>query len=125
MDFIQYAVSYVKDTREMQRYRENFGPQAFLAAKLERRSSLGEADQISEFANELWVCRGDLGAELGLKEMAIALSEFNQKTSEFKIPVIMAGQCVGTYDSKSGPNSLRNLLFNGHVKVWLCGFRSF
>jgi pyruvate kinase len=92
--YIQYAVSYVKDADEMQRYREEFGDGVYLAAKLERSDALREAAEIAKFADELWICRGDLGAELGLKNMAMALSGFNQKLNAMPVNVIMAGQVL-------------------------------
>ena len=93
-DFIQYALSYVKDADEMQKFREEFGPEVFLAAKLERRSSLEKVNEIASFANELWVCRGDLGAELGLQQMALELSKFNKIVKSLPVTVIMAGQVL-------------------------------
>ncbi|MRR38707.1 hypothetical protein EG829_29480, partial [bacterium] len=71
-DFIRYAVSYVKDGAEMSRYRSMIGDQAYVIAKLERGSAIDEAGRIAFFSDELWLCRGDLGAEMGHARMAAA-----------------------------------------------------
>lgn len=92
--FIRYAVSYVKDVAEMERYRRQIGPQAYLIAKLERGPAIADALAIAGPADELWVCRGDLGAELGLRAMAKAVARITQQLRQIKAPVIMAGQVL-------------------------------
>ena len=94
LDFIHYALSYVKDGIEMTRYREIFGPQVHLIAKIERQTAVDEALQIAETADELWLCRGDLGAELGIRAMAEVVHRFTYQLDRIKIPVLMAGQVL-------------------------------
>jgi len=89
---IRYALSYVKDAVEMAHYRTQIGRSAHLIAKLERQPALDEAAQIAESANELWLCRGDLGAELGAKAMAEAVHRFSGGVHAMPIPVLLAGQ---------------------------------
>lgn len=91
---VRYAISYVKDAAEMLRYRIVCGPAVYLAAKLERKSALDEAFQIAQAADELWLCRGDLGAELGQAAMAEAVYRFSARVAEFTIPVHLAGQVL-------------------------------
>ncbi|MCE1255659.1 MAG: pyruvate kinase [Anaerolineae bacterium] len=94
LPFIHYAVSYVKDTIEMQRYRSIFGPDVYLISKLERQPAINEAVELAKYANELWVCRGDMGAELGIAEMARTVHDFSLNLSRFTIPVYLAGQVL-------------------------------
>jgi len=89
---IRYAVSYVKDAVEMAHYRGQIGSSAHLIAKLERRPALDEAARIAESADELWLCRGDLGAELGAKAMAEAVHRFSGGVHALPAPVLLAGQ---------------------------------
>ncbi len=103
LDFVAYAVSYVKDTEEMQRYRSMFGPSARLIAKLERGLAMAEAGQISGFANCLWVCRGDLGAELGMKGMAEAVSRFSSLVKRMPVPAVLAGQVLEHMTGHAAP----------------------
>lgn len=94
LDFIHYALSYVKDGIEMTHYREIFGPQAYLIAKIERQTAIDEVLQIAETADELWLCRGDLGAELGIHAMAEAMYRFTSQLDRIEVPVLMAGQVL-------------------------------
>ncbi len=91
---MRYAISYVRDGQEMQRYRQDFGAGAHLAAKLERRPALDDAASIALNTDSLWLCRGDLGAELGLREMAQAVREFSRSLAALPLPVILAGQVL-------------------------------
>lgn len=94
MEQVSFALSYVKDAAEMARYRALFGPEARLIAKLERGPAMQEAMQIAASANTLWVCRGDLGAELGLPAMAAAVARFTEQARSLPVPAIMAGQVL-------------------------------
>jgi pyruvate kinase len=89
---VRYAVSYVKDAVEMAHFRAQIGSSAHLIAKLERRPALEEAPGIAESADELWLCRGDLGAELGARAMAEAAHQFSAKVRAMPVPVLLAGQ---------------------------------
>ncbi len=93
-DHVHYAISYIKDAAEMRSVRELFGTKAHLIAKLERGSAMEEAAQIAEHADALWVCRGDLGAELGLPAMAEAVWKVSEQVRELRVPAIMAGQVL-------------------------------
>jgi pyruvate kinase len=91
---IRYAISYVKDAVEMSCYRALCGKAAYLAAKLERQPAIEQAHQIAETADELWLCRGDLGAELGQVGMAEAVYRFSANLSAYTCPVYLAGQVL-------------------------------
>ncbi len=91
---IRYAISYVRDAAEMQHYRELFGSSAYLAAKIERLTAVDEAVQIAAASDEIWLCRGDLGAELGMAEMARAVHDFGELAGKISIPLLMAGQVL-------------------------------
>jgi pyruvate kinase len=91
---IRYAISYLRDAVEMHRYRTRLGMQAYLIAKLERAPAMEDAVQMAVDANELWICRGDLGAELGLPGMARAVYDLTERVRELDCPVMMAGQVL-------------------------------
>jgi pyruvate kinase len=63
-----------------------------LIAKLERQTAVDEATQIAASADELWLCRGDLGAELGARAMAVAVYHFSDRVGAVPVPVLLAGQ---------------------------------
>jgi pyruvate kinase len=91
---IRYALSYVKDAAEMAAYRRQIGGSAFLIAKLERQPALDEAGRIAESSDEVWLCRGDLGAELGAKAMAAGVYRFSERVQAIRVPVLLAGQVL-------------------------------
>lgn len=92
--FAQYAVSYIRDAAEMERYRALFPAGAVLIAKLERESAVRDAVAIARHTDALWLCRGDLGAELGIRAMAEAVHDFAGVVGEVCVPVFMAGQVL-------------------------------
>ena len=91
---IRYALSYVRDGAEMANYRVQIGRSAYLIAKVERQPAVDETMQISASADEVWLCRGDLGAELGIKEMAAVVYRFSERVTEVPVPVLLAGQIL-------------------------------
>ena len=100
---IRYAISYVRDAAEMQRYRALLDAPAYLVAKLEREPAIAEAFQIAGHANELWLCRGDLGAELGMQDMAESVHRFSGQLSSSSTPVLLAGQVLEHMSEHSTP----------------------
>jgi pyruvate kinase len=97
------ALSYVRDATEMRTYRRLLGPSAYLIAKLERDTAVQEAGGIASFADELWLCRGDLGAELGLRRMAEVLHDFSLSVPDLPVPVLLAGQVFGHMTGSPDP----------------------
>lgn len=91
---VRYAVSYVKDAVEMAQYRTLIGSPAYLIAKIERQTAVDDVRAIAARADEVWVCRGDLGAELGLRAMAQAVHAVTAQVRELPVPVFMAGQVL-------------------------------
>lgn len=92
LEGIRYALSYVKDATEMANYRAQVGRSVYLVAKMERQSAIDETMQIAETADELWLCRGDLGAELSTKAMAATVYHFSEHVGAVPVPVLLAGQ---------------------------------
>jgi pyruvate kinase len=103
IDFIRYAISYVRDAAEMVRYRATIGNVNYLIAKLERKPALEQVDEIAELSDELWLCRGDLGAELGEKAMAEAVHWFSERVQNLPVPVILAGQVLEHMTREAAP----------------------
>jgi pyruvate kinase len=89
---VRYALSYIKDAEEMARYRRQIGSDAYLIAKIERPQAVEQAMEVAAFADEAWLCRGDLGAELGLPAMALAAHRFGGLVGELRVPALLAGQ---------------------------------
>ncbi|GAP14471.1 pyruvate kinase [Longilinea arvoryzae] len=101
--FVRYAISYVKNAAEMAAYRKRIGATIYLVAKLERGLAVREAEAIAAEADELWLCRGDLGAELGLAEMAKTAHHFSTRVRDLPIPVMLAGQVLEHMNGQPTP----------------------
>jgi pyruvate kinase len=86
-----FAVSFVVDGREAAWVKRR-APDARVALKLERREALMNLELIARCADELWICRGDLGAQLGIFDLGRAVSAI--VPSRFGVPVLMAGQVL-------------------------------
>jgi len=101
LPFIRYAISYVKDAMEGKQFRAQVDAlrpggerRPYLIAKLERQPALEEAGAFVPWVEELWLCRGDLGAELGIPGMAAAVHRFTRRVRDIPIPVFLAGQVL-------------------------------
>lgn len=90
---VRYAISYVKDAAEMANYRKQLGDR-YLIAKLERASALADVSGIAKEADELWLCRGDLGAEVGLRAMAEGTDAVAGAVRSLPVPTLLAGQVL-------------------------------
>lgn len=102
LPYARFALSYVKDAEELRRCHAFIDP-ARLIAKLERAPALESAAGIAAQAGELWLCRGDLGAELGLPEMAAAVHRFSAGVRALHAPVILAGQVLEHMTAEASP----------------------
>ncbi len=124
LPFVRYAISYIRDAAELRKYRAHFGDATYLIAKLERQAALDEAPLMAEVADELWVCRGDLGAELGIRSMAEAVRRFSNTIGDLPIPAFMAGQVLEHMTDYSTPTRsevcyLHDVLLEGYRGVVL------
>jgi pyruvate kinase len=119
---IRYAISYLRDAIEMQRYRARLGPQVYQIAKLERAPAIAEAEQIAAEANELWICRGDLGAELGLPGMARAVYALSRLVGELNCPVMMAGQVLEHLTAAAAPTRAEVCAMHDALALGYAGF---
>jgi pyruvate kinase len=122
IESIRYSISYVKDAAEMQKFREQFGSSIYLIAKLERASAMEEAIELAKYSDELWICRGDLGAELGMKQMAEAVYLVTESLKEIGVPVIMAGQVLEHMTEHPTPTRSELCYMHDSIKRGYKGF---
>ena len=85
------AISFVKDGSEAAWVRQ-LAPKTAVAAKIERAEAVSNLREISEQADSLWICRGDLGAQIGLGRMATWIASLVPRS--LSRPVWMAGQVL-------------------------------
>lgn len=95
IDGIAYAVSFVADGRESDLYRPLVGG-APLIAKIEQRAAFAHLKAIDSCFDEFWLCRGDLGAEAGFKELGKLQNTFIAALAGLTKPAIIAGEVLGS-----------------------------
>jgi pyruvate kinase len=86
-----FAFSFMADGREAAWVRQA-APGCRVIGKIERREASESLPAVAERVDELWICRGDLGAQLGLAALARFVASVNPTT--LPVPVLMAGQVV-------------------------------
>lgn len=91
---VAYAFSYVRDAAEMRTFRSMVDDGVAVIGKIERQSAIADAAAIANVADEVWLCRGDLGAELGLREMARSVRHFSGSVRNLGAPCLLAGQVL-------------------------------
>lgn len=97
--FVEFALSYVRDEVEMERYRAAIPAGRRVAAKIERAPAVEAIREIADYADQLWICRGDMGAELGIVAMARVVREIEHilhggGESAIGVAVLLAGQVL-------------------------------
>jgi pyruvate kinase len=88
---IAFALSFVEDGREAEWVRRR-RPAATVIGKVERAEAVVGLQSVAATCDALWICRGDLGAQLG----AVALARFVAELEPRRLacPTYMAGQIV-------------------------------
>jgi pyruvate kinase len=94
------AVSFVRDGLESDWVRKRL-PGRPVVGKIERAEAAAAAQTLASRFDKLWICRGDLGAQLGLAAMAGWVSRF--EPAAVGAPVLMAGQVLEHLTSHSAP----------------------
>ncbi len=118
---ISYAFSFVRDGSE-KAWVTALVPEATVVLKVERAEALSHLRSLAELDSELWICRGDLGAQLGLEEMARAIAAL--RPAELPVPVMMAGQVLEHLTHHSTPTRseichVHDILARGYAGIVL------
>ena len=88
---VRCAVSFVTDGREAEWVRTRL-PGRPVTGKVERVEAAAAIHQLAASFDELWICRGDLGAQLGSPAMARFVGRLDPVA--LGTPVLMAGQTL-------------------------------
>ena len=86
-----WAFSFMKDGAEAAWLRE-LVPGCKVIGKLERQEAIDNFEKVLETVDGLWICRGDLGEQLGPAQLARFVAGFDPKSA--RVPVYMAGQVL-------------------------------
>ncbi len=100
LDDVGFAFSFMRDGTEANWIRRRV-PRCAVSGKVERREAAENVHRIASQVNELWICRGDLGAQLGPAALARWVSEYLPRREP--CPVLMAGQVLEHLTSHATP----------------------
>ncbi|KAH3766542.1 Pyruvate kinase [Pelomyxa schiedti] len=91
---VRYALSFAAVPEEITQLKEASGGK-FVAVKLEREMTDDQMLALcSPPCDEVWVCRGDMGVQLGLRGLGLWYVNFCKQMKNLKVPVIMAGEVM-------------------------------
>jgi pyruvate kinase len=118
---VSFACSFMRDGREASWIRER-APGAKVVGKIERAEALEAIAAIAACVDAVWICRGDLGAQVGLTAMARWVSAFRPET--LPVPTLMAGQVLEHLTQHANPTRsevchLHDLLRRGYAGLVL------
>ncbi|MGC4122751.1 MAG: pyruvate kinase [Myxococcales bacterium] len=88
---LAFAFSFMTDGREAGWLRQR-APKAKVVGKVERLEATEDLSSIDEQVDAVWICRGDLGAQLGMAQLAELVSGLDPRS--MRRPMIMAGQVL-------------------------------
>ncbi len=88
---VGWALSFVKDGRELAWLRRRVGPSPVIG-KIERQEALDNLAAIAAASDGIWICRGDLGAQIGSVALARCVAGLDPRA--LGKPVWMAGQVL-------------------------------
>ena len=120
-DDITFACSFMRDGREAAWVRQR-APHAAIIGKVERAEAMDAIDSISASVDAVWICRGDLGAQVGLATMARWIGAF--QPASLPVPTFMAGQVLEHLTHHANPTRsevchLHDLLQRGYAGIVL------
>jgi pyruvate kinase len=89
---VDFALSFLATGAEADWLRRRVPTGTRLIGKIERREAIERLDDVARAVDVLWVCRGDLGVQLGLGKMARWVAGLKPET--LAVPLVMAGQVL-------------------------------
>lgn len=118
---VSFAWSFMTDGREAAWVREA-APGCPVVGKVERAEAVTALDRLLAAVDEAWICRGDLGAQLGPRALARFVADWRPPASG--PPVLMAGQVLHHLAGHADPTRsevchLFDLLARGYAGIVL------
>lgn len=118
---VSFAWSFMTDGRESA-WLKALAPGCPVVGKVETGEPLAAIDAVLARVDALWVCRGDLGAQLGPAALARFVSRWRPPSDG--VPVLMAGQVLqhlasGPEPTRSEVCHLYDLLERGYAGIVL------
>lgn len=120
-NFVEFAVSFVADGKEAGLFRPFTGA-CRLTAKIEQTAALAHLGEIAANFDELWLCRGDLGAEAGLKNLGPLQQQFVREIPALKRPCLIAGEVLGSMVALPQPSRAEIVQLYDSLQSGFSGF---
>ncbi len=119
-----FALSFVRDEKDIQLLRKITGPKIQIISKIERPAAITNFDQILEASDAIMVARGDLGIEIPLHMVPIVQKMLIAKSRDSGKPVITATQMLESMIGNSRPtraevSDVANAIIDGTDAVML------
>jgi pyruvate kinase len=92
-NFTQFAFSFLSDGNEADKIRPLIAGRK-LIAKIERVDAFEYLNNIDDKFDEIWLCRGDLGAQAGIHNLGMLQNVFIKKIPQLKNKCFLAGQVL-------------------------------
>ncbi len=118
---LAFALSFIVDGSEVAWLRRR-RPEACVIGKVERAEAIGALDAIARRVDAIWICRGDLGAQLGPAELARQVARL--QPGSLARPLLMAGQVLEHLTAHAEPTRsevchLHDLVARGYAGIVL------
>ena len=114
-----FAVSFVVDGRECEWVRRR-ADRVQVIAKVERAEALAAMNALAWRCDGIWICRGDLGEQIGLQNLGRAVAAIDPR--QFSVPLWMAGQVFEHLTEHADPTRsevchVHDLLIRGYTGI--------
>jgi len=119
---LDYAVSFVADGSESRLFRPLVGISHRLIAKIEQRAAFSHLAAIDAVFDEFWLCRGDLGAEAGLRKLGAWQADFVKALPGLKNPCLLAGEVLGSMVALPNPSRAEIVQLYDAIQARFAGF---
>ena len=116
---IKFALSFVSVPEEIMDLKKRSNNK-FVAAKIEREMTQEQVKGICNVCDCVWICRGDMGVQMGFVGMAKFVREFTDKyIPNLKVPCVIAGEVMEHFCEHSSPTRteicyLGNCILDGY-----------
>jgi len=102
-DFTEFAFSFVLNAADEKILRPQIDGHR-LIAKIERVDTFCDLDSIDKAFDEMWLCRGDLGAQAGVEKLPKLQKDFSEKVCRFNTDCYLAGGVLGSMLKSNKPS---------------------
>jgi len=116
---LSFAFSFMKDGNEAGWIRR-YAPGRAVVGKVERREAASDVRRLARSVDALWICRGDLGAQLGPAAMARWVGSYDPRAET--CPVLMAGHVLEHLTAHAAPTRAEVCHLYDLVKRGYAGF---